>query len=307
MAQASNCFLRLPLELRQHVYTTYFSSLNLTYPHLSPPPFLTSSRQLREESLHLYWQNARFNFKGTKHLVDFLFSIDQAALSNLRHISVCGFPLPLYPNSADASGYVTFSFNYVLLLFPGLQLATFEVTDPYHGDGVGEDGWGHNATYTTVESLIQSQGYKELIYTVAHDRFMKPVSFTSYGVGSPPQTETTGREPQPSTWDAMIKAKDGAESGAAVTMFRLLHDSNRRIPLKTAFETVQTETEEVADGQIEIRVKRGQGVDYMQKGADADVDEWGQRLLDMFKDSTWKEILEEDLYVDAEDDPTAHL
>ena len=305
MAQAFKPLLRLPLELRQHVYRMYFSSLNLTYPHFSQPPLLSSSRQLREESLPLYWQNARFSFQGTKHLVDFLCSIDQSSLSNLRHISVCGFPLPLYPDDVDLSGYITFSLNYVLLLFPGLQLATFEVKDPYHGDGVGEDGWGHNATYVTVESLIQSQGFKELIYTVAHDRFLTPVSFTSYGVGSQPKTETTGRDPQPSTWDAMIKARDGAESGAAVTMYRLLHDSKRRVPLKTAFETVQTEDEEKAEGQIEIRVKRGRGVDYVQKGAEPD--EWGQRLLEMFKDSTWKEILGEGRYVDAEDDPTAHL
>ena len=201
----------------------------------------------------------------------------------------------------------TYFFNYVLLLFPGLQLARFEVKDPYHGDGVDEDGWGHNATYATVESLIQSQGFKELIYTVEHGRFLRPVSFTSHGVepGSQPETETTGRDPQPLTWDAMIKAKDGADSGAAVTMNRLLDDSKRRVPSKIAFETIQPETEDTAGGQIEIRIQRGQGVDYVQKGEAAD--RWAQRLLDMFKDLTWKEILEKDLYVDAEDDPTAHL
>lgn len=307
MAQASRFLVRLPLELRQHVYRTYFSSLNLTYPHFRPPPLSTSSRQLREESLPSYWQNTRFSFQGTKHLVDFLFSIDHGTLSNLRHISVCGFPFPLYPNTEDASGYLTYFFDYVLLLFPGLQLAEFEVKDPYHGAGVDEDGWGHNATYATIENLIQSQGFKELIYTVEHDRFLRPVSFTSYSAapGSPPETETTGRDPQPSTWDAMIKAKDGADSGAAVTMYRLLDDSKSRVPLKTAFETVQPETEEKAGGQIEIRIKRGQDVDYVQKGEAAD--RWGQRLVDMFKDVTWKEILEKNLYVDAENDPTAHL
>ena len=307
MAQGSRFLLRLPLELRQHVYRTYFSSLNLTYPHFSSHPLSASSRQLREESLPLYWQNARFNFQGTKHLVDFLFSIDHGTLSNLRHISVRGFPFPLYPNTEDGSAYLTYSFNYVLLLFPGLQLATFEVKDPYHGDGVMEDGWGHDATYAEVENLIQSQGFTELIYTVEHDRFLRPVSFTTHSAapGSQPETGTTGRDPQPSTWDAMIKAKDDADSGAAVTMYRLLDDSKRRVPLKTASDSVQPATEETSDGQIEIRIKRGQGVDYVQKGEVND--EWGQNLLDMFKDLTWKEILEKDLYVDAEDDPTAHL
>ena len=306
MAQASKFLLRLPLELRQHVYRTYFSSLNLTYPDFSPPPLATSCRQLREESLLLYWQNARFNFRGTKHLVDFLFSIDHATLSNLRHISVCGFPFPLYPNTEDASGYITYSFSYVLSLFPGLQLARLEVKDPYHGNGVDEDGWGNNATYSIVENLIHSQGFKELIYTVEHDRFLRPVSFTSYNVatGSQPDTKTTGRDPQPSAWDAMIKAKDGADSGAAVSMYRLLDESKCGVHL-TAFESIQPETEEIADGQIEIRIKRGQGVDCVQKGEVND--EWGQGLLDIFKDLTWREVLEKDLYVDPEYDPTAHL
>ena len=307
MAQAPSFLLRLPLELRQHVYRAYYSSLNLTYPHFTPPPLTTSSRQLREESLLLYWQNVRFNFQGTKHLVDFLSSIDHRTVSNLRHISVCGYPFPLYPHTDDESGYLTYSFNYVLPLFPGLQLASFELKDPYHGDGVDEDGWGHNATYAIVEDLIQSQGFKELIYTVEHDRFLRPVSFTSHSTapGSQLETKTTGRDPQPSTWDSMIKAKDGADSGAEVAMYRLLDDSKRRVPLKTASEAVQPETQDIADGQIEIRIKRGQGVDYVQKGEV--VDRWGQRLLDMFKDLTWKEILERDLYVDAEYDPTAHL
>ncbi|KAL8727096.1 MAG: hypothetical protein Q9166_006283 [cf. Caloplaca sp. 2 TL-2023] len=198
-------------------------------------------------------------------------------------------------------------FDAVLPLFPGLQLETLWVGDPYHGKWSMEDGWGHNAAYHAVEDLIESQGFKEVTYVVEHDRFMRPVSFTTSNGYQPgvQGTETTPREPQPSTWDAMIKKRDGAESGAKVQMFRLLDNGNRRIPLNTEFESVQEASDKEADGQIEIKIQRGRNADYVQTGKPRQ--KYDKELADLFHKITWKGILEKELYIDAEDDPTAHL
>ncbi|KAL8703705.1 MAG: hypothetical protein Q9201_003106 [Fulgogasparrea decipioides] len=265
---------------------------------------------MREEALTFYWQNAHFNFKSTKSLVDFLTSIGHGTLCKLRHISVRGYPLPLYRNVAHPSYYTTYSFSDVLPLFPGMQLSTLCLGDPFHGQWAQEDGWGHDAAYNAVETFIKSQGFKELIYIVEHDRFMKPVSFTSFQAATATQpqvetTKTTDRHPQPSTWDSLIKERDGADSGASVPMYRLLDGGQRRLPLKVEFETVQEPSEENADGQIEIRIRRGSGSHYAQQGEL--FNQFAQPLSDLFKELTWNEILEKDLYLDGEDDPTAHL
>lgn len=251
-----------------------------------------------------------FNFTGTKNLVDFLTSIDHDTLTTLRHLSVRAYPFPLYPNVPDPYGYTTYSFDNVLPLFPGLQLATLWVGDCFHGRLAEEDGWGHDAAYDAVEAFIRSEGFKELIYVVEHDRFMRPVHFTSVKAATETQpeiktTETSDRHPQPSTWDSMMKERDGADSGASVKMYRLLDDGKVRIPLETDFETVQEASEEQADGQIEIRVKRGNASDYAQQGEQ--FNRLAQPLSDLFKELTWKEILEKGLYLNGEHDPTAHL
>ncbi|KAL8904479.1 MAG: hypothetical protein Q9207_003243 [Kuettlingeria erythrocarpa] len=303
-------FFRLPLELRHHVYRSYFSALNLTYPHLGPSPLLLSSRRLHSEASPSYWENVRFNFKGTKQLVDFLTSIDHETLCKLRHIAVRGFPFPVY-RDPDAYGYSTYAFNDILPLFPGLQLSTLWVGDPFHGKWSTEDGWGHNASYSAIDDFIKCQGFKELVYVVENDRFLKRVRFENSNSWSVTNaTDSTSgtwepniRYPQPSTWDAMMKERDGTT--ASVEMCRLLDDGNRRVPLDTEFETIQHATGNGDEGQIEVRIKRGTNADHAQKGGL--VREWDHGLRDLFKEFTWKEIKEKELYVEAEDCPTAHL
>ncbi|KAL8761074.1 MAG: hypothetical protein Q9184_002780 [Pyrenodesmia sp. 2 TL-2023] len=309
MSQAFTHFFRLPLELRQQVYRSYFSTLNLTYPHMGFSPLFLSSRQLYSEASPFYWENAKLNFKGTKQLVDFLTSINHETLCKLRHIAVRGFPFPLYRDT-EAFGYTTYNFEHVLPLFPGLQLSTLWLGDPFHGKWSAEDGWGHNAAYSAVDELIKSQGFKELTYVVENDRFLMPVRFESHDSWSATNTtdSTSGthepepRHPQPSTWDSMMKERDGPS--ASVKMYRLL-DGNRRIPLETEFETIKEAIGKGDEGQIEVSIKRGTNADHVQKGEP--VNEWAEGLLDLFKDLSWKEIKEKELYVEAEACPTAHL
>ena len=48
---------------------------------------------------------------------------------------------------------------------------------------------------------------------------MKPVTFEQVFDGKPNRKEVKGRDPQPATWDQMIRERDGAESGACVEMW----------------------------------------------------------------------------------------
>ena len=153
-----------------------------------------------------------------------------------------------------------------------------------------------------VEYLLKSDGFKELTYVVEHDRFMRPVTFSAMDPAHTETLETTNRDAQPSTWDAMIKERDGVHSGASVEMFRLLEGGTQRIPCDREFETVQKECEKKADGQIEIQIRRGNGVNYVQKKGQPETP-----LGKLFEELTWKQILEKKLYIDGEDDPTAHL
>ncbi|KAI4191147.1 MAG: hypothetical protein L6R41_000284 [Letrouitia leprolyta] len=315
MTKTFSRFFHLPFELRQHVFRSYFSSSSLVYPYFYAPPILLSSRQLYNEAKPLYWQNTHFEFPGTKQLLDFLTGIDYTTLTQLRHISVHGYPLPVYPNPDNPNSppyYTTYFFEYILPLFPGLQLSMLRIQDPWHGRGVDEDPWGHDAAYSSIKTFIQSQGFKELTYIVTHDRFMKPTILRCIDDGIT-SIEISERHPQPSTWDAMIKARDGATPGAGVKMYRVLDDGNRRLPLETEFERVHTMSEEENlrlseeqnEGIIEVTIRRRMDADHVQRGEH--ISEYSQRLSRLFQELTWKQILEKGLYVDPEDDATAHL
>ncbi|KAL8991445.1 MAG: hypothetical protein Q9169_007869 [Polycauliona sp. 2 TL-2023] len=100
-----------------------------------------------------------------------------------------------------------------------------------------------------------------------------------------------------------MKERDGADSGACVELYRLLDNGKRRIPLRSEFESVQ-ETSTGTHGQIEVRVTRGKDAVYVQDGQQS---KWGKGLSDLFKRYSWKEIQDQGLHIDGEDDPTAHL
>lgn len=296
-------FFHLPLELRQHVYRSYLSSLTQVFPDLPAPAIFLSSRQLHDEAKPHYWQNTHFDFPSTKRLLDFLTSIDNTTLTQLRHISVHGYPFPVFLDPSKQASWITYPFETILPLFPGLQLSTFRFWDPFHGEGVDEDGWGHDATYITVEHFIKSQGFRELTYIVAHDQFMYQVEFWTSGNGKD-ETKISERHPQPSTWDAMMKARDGADSGASVTMYRVLDNGNQRIALETEFETVHPDSNSHGEGHIEIIIKRGRDADHVQRGEHSSN---SREVSGLFEQFTWKQILEKGLYVDPEDDPTSCL
>ncbi|KAL8952972.1 MAG: hypothetical protein Q9222_001148 [Ikaeria aurantiellina] len=163
-------FSRVPLEIRQKIFSEYFAASPQTYPRLETSPLLLTSRQLHAEAQPFYWKETCFDLGTTKNMLDLFTSISHDTLCKIRHISLIGFPLPLYPDE-ERYCYRTHFFDYVLLLFPGLQLSTLRVRDPYEWST--DDGWGHDAAYSIVDSFINCQGFKQLIYVVEYDRFLK--------------------------------------------------------------------------------------------------------------------------------------
>lgn len=314
--QSFTRFLTLPRELRDQIYASHFRSLTLTYPTFTPSPLVFASHQIHTEALRFLRPNAIYNLLTSEHFIDYLTTLTPASLAQVRHISVCGYPLPVYPDDDD-SCYTTHSFPSLLPLFPGLQLDTMEVIDAYHGKDVVEDGWGHNATYGDLEDMIKNgQGWKELIFRSASDRWMKPVTFSE--IGTLNGQKTTGRSAQPGAWDTMIKERDGKESGARVEIWTSKEEGvwgKVEGEYKPDLEEEGDDDSEVEDEagddespSIEVRVRRGKGAEYVQGKRPVNDHELSHKFHEMFERLGWKEIKARRLFISgAEDDPCAHL
>ncbi|KAG8534044.1 uncharacterized protein KY384_000887 [Bacidia gigantensis] len=113
----------------------------------------------------------------TKQFLDHLCSLTPKEISQLTTLSVHAYPFPIYPHG-DEDSFTTHDFTDLIPLFPGLKLNTFEVQDPFHGMGISEDGWGHDATYDMVDSLIEKgKGWKVCVFRSDSDRWLKDVNF----------------------------------------------------------------------------------------------------------------------------------
>ena len=256
------------------------------------------SKRVRDESVLAYYHNIHLSFPSTKILMNYLTSIDWATGRELRHISVRGHPFPV--STIPDDGIISYPFYEVLLLFPGLRLSTLKVRDTYHEPGTYCDIWGQAASYHDVEALLKCDGFRELIYVSSNDRFLTLDPEEEQLPGPIPR-----RDPQPSTWDRMIKARDGTESGAEAKIYRITKKGS--VELKAEFETVKDfDWGQITtfDEPIEVHVKRGKGVDYTQTGKwNLPPDEAEERLplKDLFNRFTWDEIKEQGLYYEVDD------
>lgn len=127
----------------------------------------------------------------------------------------------------------------MLQLSPRLKLSTLTVRDTYHEPGTIDDGFGDDASYEMVGHLIKSDGFKELTYISASDSLMDTSEFVTIETNNPDKSatkhvETSRRHPQPSTWDRMIKERDGPDLGAKVEIFR--HTRSGCTELREEFE-----------------------------------------------------------------------
>lgn len=207
------------------------------------------------------------------------------------------------------------------------------MTDPFHGKDVCEDGWGDNATYFDLERMIRDgEGWKELVFTSASDRWLEAVVFENYAADGTRTMTTKGREAQPGTWDRRIKERDGEDSGAYVEMWSCKeegvwekvegnydaelgnkagqdHLAGKGEPLLSyvANEDDESDAERVRPS-IQVRVRRGRGNEYVQDGRTVHDDKSSRELREMFEKLGWKEIKAREMFIPgAEEDPCAHL
>ena len=230
-------------------------------------------------------------------------------------------PFPLFQDD-DNSSYFTHHFTSLLPLFPGLRLDTLIIEDAFHGEIVNEDGWGHNATYNILQSMIEEgTGWKKLVLRSANDRWLENFVFETHAADGTMTTKTSGRSKQPAVWDRMIKERDGPESAAKVEISCCKADGvwEKVEGDYNADETKQDDSDENTEAvasmwlrgedsparpSIEVRVRRGKGVEYAQDGITAHEGTFSHKLHEMFLKLGWKEIKAQNLYIpSAEHDP----
>lgn len=229
---------RLPTEIRECIYEFLFSSFTIRhgFKHAKTPSsseessnriaLLLTCRQIHSEAWRHLPLNCTFHFRGTENLLDTLLSCDQSVITRIRHLRMRAFPFPLFA-SGRPDYYPTYYAANAFSLLPGLSLDTLIVEDCWHGFGMG-DGWRDLTTYFDIESLLMSHAWKELTYiTVCPD-------FLTSGYD-----HRRKRVAQPESWDALIKERDGEDSGAEVRMMI--------IPFKQEIATGDLRTE---DGRI---------------------------------------------------------
>ncbi|KAL8852857.1 MAG: hypothetical protein Q9221_002233 [Calogaya cf. arnoldii] len=249
-------FLDLPMELRQQIYISYMDALPLTYPDLLPP-LLFSAPELSAEACYIwrrYWPRTQLRFNDTRQLVDFNPHSDHIHITEI------------------------FDFHKILPLFPGLQLSTLTLYDPFRGYQGSTDC--RTRAYRDLDHLSASQGWKELIYLVHGDRLPEP-------------DPNRVRFPHPRTWDDRLKKRDGYNSGASV-QFIGIDVASRRTP--TIFEPPidvwnnNPRAEQPRPEQIEVRFTRGHDAAYVQESGKCNdlVDSWknlnnGRRLHSSIK------------------------
>ena len=237
----------------------------------------------------------------------------------LEHLHVIEYPFLLWP-SKNANFYITYNFLYLLPLFPGLSLAKLEIEDPFHGPDVAEDGWGDDATYHDIGDFItKSKGWQMLVFRSSSDTWMNPTKLTNICFGNGRTTEVHARDPQPETWDRMIKERDGVGSGARVEMF--MKEAGEEKPWEKISGDYKPQVldnpkddidvDDMAKRRsIEVRVRRGEGVDYRENGEKDVSGSYGEHLktlYEIFEKDDWGKIKETLFIKGAEIDPTAHL
>ncbi len=201
------------------IYSALYSSLTLTYPHLGCTFLAGLSRQIRNESQPLFYENVHFNFTTTAHFIDYLTSIGNHNVRELRHIFVQGHLLRFSEDKIFGDGvYDYISLPTVLSIFPGLQLSTLTVRDTCHGPTCTHYLDCVLFMMDNIEYLIKGDGSQELTYL-------------STGINLAQVNEIVRRTPwnNRARWECWVKARDNSESGAKVEIFPVTDNSASKL------------------------------------------------------------------------------
>jgi hypothetical protein len=196
---------------------------------------------------------------------------------------------------------------WALKLLPALRLDELTVLGPCHGE----------IAYDTLGGLIKhGNGWREL-------RFITPdSSMLSFAKVDMFMAEPYWRQPQPSTWEKILLQRDGAQSGASVTIYRSTESDapgtviNRRTRQifqqqaspPTALATFGVKEDKALSSKNEkgkellVIVRRGQGADIAEQQGPPyklaeDIRQWAHGM-------SWPEIRRQciDFLQEEEDD-----
>ena len=217
LAQQSSMFLQIPRELRDKIYSCLFASTRITIgnrstsritskrmkPAPNPLAILRTCRQVNQEAGALWLGHVLFNFENPEDMLDKLSTLPSTTLSQIRYVRTRGRPLMLQPIGDDDDVY--YRLAWVLKLLPGLRLDKLTVL----GSSSGE------VAYDTLEGLVKyGNGWRELHFITPNSTMLGFAKTEVFMV------KPYWRRPQPSTWDEILRQRDGASSGASVTAYR---------------------------------------------------------------------------------------
>jgi hypothetical protein len=210
--QLQSRLLRLPRELRDEIYRYVFASTRIssgerhvkdrlrnTIIKSSPTALaiLRTCRLIGLEAGYLWLSHVTFSFERPEDLLDKISGIPTHTLSQIRHIRVGGGWLELQSLEDDCD--TLYSLAMALKLLPALNLDTLTVIGHQNGPDA----------YSTVDGLIQEgNGWKELRFIAPNSNMLDFWMWGDY------------HKPQPGAWNSILEARDGAESGASVTVYR---------------------------------------------------------------------------------------
>ncbi|KAK4110951.1 hypothetical protein N656DRAFT_735016, partial [Canariomyces notabilis] len=272
--------MQLPQELRDQIYSIVFFSTrfasgqrnitSITSQRILPAPnglaLLRTCRRVYSEIGRNWLGQVLFHFEKPVWMLDKLANLDRETLSSIRYMRVVGDPVMLCRDEDD----VSYRLSATLKLLPGLKLDRLTVLGT-RGDKI---------SYQTLDWLIKhSDGWKELYY-ISHTSM--PLAYsTSRGL----DFDDYLRRPQPADWQRILEARDGADSGASVKIYRSTDPDRPCSVMHTATGTEFKQSlppgvDAAMYGRMEdshlmspderrkevlVVVKRGRGVDYEEK------------------------------------------
>ncbi|KAJ7221954.1 hypothetical protein B0H12DRAFT_1031339 [Mycena haematopus] len=276
---------KLPLEIRLEIYSHLFFSTRLVYGEralgrigrrriASAPNAITILRTCRQISAEIgttWLHQILFCFESPEAMLNKLASIPIATRALVRHVRVSGDPLMMSWEEDD----VYYRTHQVLKLLPGLALDRLTIL----ASRVPE------VSYETLDKLIHhGNGWKELYYLSHNSAFLGYEHDWFAAVGDPDEDRYL-RAPQPAGWQRVLGKRDGAGTGASVTIFRASSRAPCSVLLQPATRAAFAQTlppgkdlatfgkeEDAAvmaagerEKEVLVIVKRGRGVDYAEK------------------------------------------
>ena len=275
----------------------------------SPQAILRTCRQINQEAGAFWLGHVLFNFEHPEDLLDKLSILPSTTLSQIRYLRTSGRPLMLQPIGDDDDVY--YRLVWALKLLPELRLNRLTVLAWSRGE----------ISYDTLDGLIKyGNGWRELQFITFNSTMHQ---FT--------ETDILGdldwHKPQPSTWEEILRQRDGADSGASITIYRSIQSDApgavinpyRRQIVEGAFfrelgklDVTDTENVELREKknrkEVLFVVKRGHTAEIAEQDGppytlEDDIRQWAHGM-------TWNEIRRQCfhflMYEDMDEDDLFH-